>query len=523
LKRIVISGGKSFDLQADQALPTLTGIDGTVIDGRGAHISPGADASTPFVIGSSNLTIQNFTVTGFGNSIDIAPRKSAAELHDIVLDHLDLTNGSGNINISGSGGTVHRVRVSDSRISGIPGANNLVGINIVGQSGSRAGLVDGVSVTGTWFGADMLERVQIVGIQAVAAATATGSVTSGSQVRNVSISRNTFSTCPDPCVLGYASLALGGQIAGAGIKGVSVTDNVMPVNGSGIVLIAGYSLAGLTVDASTLTDVVVSGNVIRPADAAAAGNCVGISLAAAYTDFNVGRATQSTIRNVLVANNRVQGCKRGLLVSGTAATEEVAGSVQGGWVSGVRVEGNTFDTNKIAVQIAGVNLTYTRAFGHNPTSAGAGAGLLEGNRVTQVRLERNAFTDNGTAVLIAGSAVQDSNGGEIVNNSVADVLMRTATFTRNQVNCRIVNDVREASVGVDLGNAVTGASCGNAVTAPRQVSAPNRRSESGRDRQLLAATGPPHLVGLGLVALVFAAALARLGASESLDPWRAHR
>jgi hypothetical protein len=111
-------------LQADAAMPVLTGLHDTVIDGGGVLLQPGANGDTPFIVASSRLTIRNFTVIGFGGSVDITPRASVPVLEDITLDSLNLTNSSGNIGINGNGGTVRRVTVSHSRIAGTSGSNN---------------------------------------------------------------------------------------------------------------------------------------------------------------------------------------------------------------------------------------------------------------------------------------------------------------------------------------------------------------------------------------------------------------
>jgi hypothetical protein len=508
-KLIEVVLGKAAAIQADAPMPLLAGLENTVIDGGAAVLSPGADGSTPFVVASSRLTIRNLTVTGFGSSVDITPRTAGAVLQDIVLDRLDLTNSSMNVNINGSGGTLRRIAVTHSRIAGVPGGTgNLVGVNIVGQSGASAGLVEDVVVSDNWFGDHMLERVQLVGVQAVGGLTAMGTVAPGTQVRNVTVSRNVFTTCPDPCVLGYSALALGGQITGAGMQGINVIDNVMPVNGSGVILIAGYTLGGASTDGSTLANVVVKGNRIYPVSPSFAGKCVGISIAADYTDFHVGLAVDSTIRDVVVAGNHVTGCNRGLVLSGTAATEAVSGSVQRSAVIGVQVRGNTFDWNGVAFQAVGVGLTYTRAFGNNPTSVGAGAAVLEGNSVRGVLLDRNTFAHNDTALFVAGAAVQDTYGHLVANNTVADVTSSRTTFIGNGVICRIVDDVRTASAGVNSGNSVTGTSCprGTSGAASDRAAVPGggtapQSPQAGGAAAALAATGGPPLAGWAALAM----------------------
>lgn len=464
-RRLVkVTVGRGVPVHADGPLPTLARLAGVVLDGGGAVLTGSSAANgTAFLVASSNLTIQDFGIKGFGMGVAITPA-GTTEVSHVRLDRLHITASSMCINItaadgSGSLGTVRDIRITRGRFQGVAGGSNLVGVNVVGQSGSIAGVVDGVQISDNWFGDHMLERVQLVGVQAVASATATGVVAKGSQLRNVTVARNTFTTCPDPCVLAYSALALGGQISGAGMHGIRIEDNVMPVSGLGVVVISGYTLAGGSTDNSRLWDVAVRGNKIRPAGPAFAGKCQAILVVGDWTDFHAGLATTSSVSDVLVADNQVTGCARGVLVAGTFAVEEVSGSVRESAVSNVSVRNNTFEANTTAVQVAGAGLDYTRLWGKSPTSLQAAPAVLEGNSVRGVVLDGNTFIGNGTVLFVAGSAVTDTNGNIVANNTVTDVRQLRSVFKANQRVCRIVGDARQNSLGVDHGNSVTRVVC----------------------------------------------------------------
>jgi hypothetical protein len=331
--------------------------------------------------------------------------------------------------------------------------NNLVGINILGQT-SAPGSIDGVRIVDNWFGANMLERIQIVGIQGLAGVSETAGTSSQPQVHDVTIARNTFTTCPDPCVLAYSALALAGAVFNASVEGLVIEDNDMAVDGGGVILIGGYTLAAGRTDNSTLTAVVVRNNTIRPRTRANAGQCLGIGIYGDWTDFHAGAAITGSVNRVVIDGNDVTGCDRGLVVAGTFAAEEVSGAVQSSSVNDVTIVGNHLISNSVGPQIAGALLRYGRVFANSPSSIGAGGAGLVGNSVVNVSIHGNMLRANQTGLLVTGASIYDTNGHVVRGNLAKRILVGKNSNSLNQRDCRQVAEFSDHSQNVMLDNAV---------------------------------------------------------------------
>jgi hypothetical protein len=472
--QVVLSPGTVID--SDGPVPMLEELEETVIDGGGAVLTE-TDAVVPAAglsVASSRVRIRNLGIRGFATGVELFPY-GIANIHSVSLEQLDIEASLFGVNIlaadqDDSIGTVRDITVTGSHFRGPSGSSGeaVVGINVTGQTGSVPGGVDDLAITDNYFGGHLYERIHLIGVQGVAAV-ATGSPGS-SQLRNITVARNTFTKCADPCLLAYGGLALGGAVSNGSIAGIRVVDNVMYTStndgampetpeGVGILMLGGYTLVPGLTDNNSISDILISGNIIRPDGPSTTGTCTGIGLIADWTDFHAGDAAHGRIERAVVEDNEVTGCRRGVMVAGAFSWEEVSGAVRDSTVSDVAIRENRLQSNTTAIHVSGAFLTYTRIWGNSPTDIHAASQVPTGNSVRDVTLDRNMLTGNGTALLVTGASVIDTNGHVVVGNSVERVSQSGNRFSYNQRDCVVIDNHSMNSVGVNTGNWVVNGPC----------------------------------------------------------------
>lgn len=472
---ISVTLGRGSVIEADGPIPVLRGLEDMVLDGGGAALTATDDAKgTAFAVASSQLTIRDMGILGFDTGVSILPQ-GIRDISQVSLEDLDISAGSFGINISasteaGSIGTVRDITISGGRIQGLSGATTeaLTGINIVGQSSATPGVVDGVSIVDNWFGSNLWERIHLVGVQGLGTTSVVAPLATESQLRNVTVARNTFTECADPCVLVYGALALAGQVSNASVTGIRIVDNVMPVGahdatlpvsgGVGVLLLGGYTLVPGATDNNSITDVLIRGNTIYP-HGSAIGRCTGIGLVGDWTDFHIGDATDGRIERAVIADNDVTGCDRGLLLTGAFSWEEIGGTIRDSSVSEVTVTDNRFHSNTTGIHISGAVMDYTRLWGRAPTTFHAAGQVLTGNSVRRIALTKNELLGNTTALLVTGASVIDTNGHVVTGNLAEDVSQRDNVYRYNQRDCQMIDNHSENSVGVNRDNLVISNPC----------------------------------------------------------------
>jgi len=360
-------------------------------------------------------------------------------------------------------GSLRRVTVSDSVIEGVPGpyGNALNGIRVEGmtQAGPEPDdpVIDDVLITRNRFGSGLLEGVDIAGYTGTGATSSPPPGSAGS-VRNVRVTGNVFSDCPDVCVLGISALAIGSDLANVTVSGIQIVDNDMATRGSGVYLVGGYTIGGGATRDNLMRGIEIRGNRIRPGPS---GTCSGggVVLVGDVVDLSNGPASGGRLEDATVADNDIQGCFRGILVSGAASAGTAASAMNDNTATDIRIICNRLAGNATGIHLSGGYLSDRRLLGNSPTSGNPGGAVLTDNAVRGVSIDSNVLIDNALGLLLTGGAVIEASGNTIANNQLGDVGLDANRFENNAENCLAVPDYRENSNSVVTGNNLDGVSC----------------------------------------------------------------
>jgi hypothetical protein len=425
-------------IAATTALSVVRGDTDDTIDGDGVTLA-GDGNGTALTLSSSDLTLKNMTIKGFGTDLAVDP--AGQTLHHVTVTNVRLDPASGGALLVGStksDGSLNGLVITHSVFDGGTESSSewlsrstqgVFGNDATGQSDAAllvVGIGAGRANAGSPVSNTSLKNVLFAhntvtnGFEGlyVFGGLAQRTVVDHSITQNVRLLDNQFPNIPD------ASLnAIGTEGIGSGwdngVENLTISGNDVTARDWGIALWGGETYGDGFSQDNFVRDVDISRNNVVGAPGpyfAGASEC--IDLEGAWTTIGQGVQAGSSISDVRVSNNRVSGdCTVGIKATGGVAEVPPSSVTAGNSVNNVSIRSNDVRDAATGLQFEG---------GYSLAPAGT---LVTGNAVRDVEVAGNSFVGNGSGTWI------DMVGGVSLNHSaVTGNLVAAVTFEGNVVH-----------------------------------------------------------------------------------------
>ncbi len=428
---------KGAVIAASTALSVIRGNTDGTIDGNGVTLT-GDGNGTAMTLSSSDFTLKNMTIKGFGTDLAIDP--AGQSLHHITVTNVRLDPASGGALLVGStksdgslsglivthsvfdGGTLStsewETRSTQTTFSnttaGLPAASLLVvGIGAgLAQSGHP---VSNTSLDNVLFAHNTVTN-GFEGLYVFGGVTH-NSVIDHSVTQNVRLLDNQFPNVPDASLNAIGSEGIGSG-SDNGVENLTISGNDVTARDWGIALWGGETYGdGFSQDNFVRNVDISHNNVVGAPGPDFAGTSECIDLEGAWTTIAQGVQAGSSISDVRVNNNQVSGdCTVGIKATGGVAEVPPSSVTAGNSVHDVSIRGNDVRGASTGLEIEG---------GYTLGPVGT---IVAGNAVRSVHVAQNSFIGNGSA-----PGIQMIGGFSQANSAVTGNLVAAITFAGNVV------------------------------------------------------------------------------------------
>jgi hypothetical protein len=434
---VVLSPGTT--IAASDALSVVKGNTGDTINGNGVTLA-GDGIGTAMTLSSSDLTLTNLTIKGFGGDLVVDPAGQSLHHLTVTKVHLDpAPNGALLVGSSKSKGRLNGLVITNSFFDGgiestagfISRATKGVFQTDGGEGQSDAALltvgigagfanssspVNNASLDNVLFAHNEItngfEGLYVFG------GLAQRSEVTRSLTQNVRILDNKFPNVPDASLNAIGSEGIGSG-SDNGVEHLTISGNDVTASDWGIALWGGETYADGFSQNNYVTDVGISNNkVVGAPGTSLAGTSDCIDLEGAWTTIGQGVQSGSSISDVRITDNQVSGnCSVGIKATGGVAEIPPNAATAGNSVHDVSIRGNE-------VRDVAIGLQFEGGYSLAPDTT-----LVAGNAVHTVDVSNNNFDGDGSGTgidMIGGVA---GGGSDVTSNSVAGI-----TFEGNDVH-----------------------------------------------------------------------------------------
>jgi hypothetical protein len=454
---------KGAVIAASTALSVIRGNTDDTIDGNGVTLT-GDGNGTAMTLSSSDFTLKNMTMKGFGTDLAIDP--AGQSLHHITVTNVHLDPASGGALLVGStksdgslnglivthsvfdGGTLStsewETRSTQTTFSnstaGLPAASLLVvGIGAgLAQSGHP---VSNTSLDKVLFAHNTVTN-GFEGLYVFGGVTH-NSVIDHSVTQNVRLLDNQFPNVPDASLNAIGSEGIGSG-SDNGVENLTISGNDVTARDWGIALWGGETYGdGFSQDNFVRSVDISHNNVVGAPGPDFAGTSECIDLEGAWTTIAQGVQAGSSISDVRVNNNQVSGdCTVGIKATGGVAEVPPSSVTAGNSVHDVSIRGNDVRGASTGLEIEG---------GYTLGPVGT---LVAGNAVRSVDVAQNSFIGNGSA-----PGIQMIGGFSQANSAVKGNLVAAITFAGNVVQGYFTTCTTVANMGSHASDNYNSVSC----------------------------------------------------------------